>query len=138
MTSYHVLVPIDANEARSQRQIEHVTSIPDASESVTVTLLYVYSTIEGGDAGTERVGNHMGRPDNIDTVSQILRDSDITVETREEEGDVGDTIVSVAKEINPDVIVMAGRRRSPVGKALFGSVTQEVILNADFPVTVVK
>lgn len=138
MTSYRVLVPIDGNEDRSQRQAEHVLSMPNAAETLDVTLLHVYPTIEGGDAGTERVGDQMGQPDSIDTVRQMLSDNGIAVETREREGDVGDTILAVAREIGPDIIVMAGRKRSPVGKAIFGSVTQTVILNADFPVTVVN
>lgn len=85
-----------------------MTSLPNAADSVSVTLLYVYSTIDGGEAGTERLGDQMGRSDSIETISQLLTDSGLAVETREEEGDIGDTILSVAREENPDVIVMAG------------------------------
>ena len=34
--------------------------------------------------------------------------------------------------------MIGARRRSPVGKALLGSVTQTLILDADIPVLVVK
>nr|WP_276414161.1 universal stress protein [Halomicroarcula sp. XH51] len=36
------------------------------------------------------------------------------------------------------MIVLAGRKRSPAGKALFGSVTQDVILGTDRSVLVVS
>jgi nucleotide-binding universal stress UspA family protein len=137
MSPYSVLVPVDGNEERAAAQAEHVAGLPDASEAVAATLLYVYST-DTGDAGTERVGDHIGKPDSIEQISARLADEGISVEVCEEEGDVGTTVLSVAAELSPDAIVMAGRKRSPVGKAIFGSVTQEVILNASSPVTVVR
>jgi nucleotide-binding universal stress UspA family protein len=36
------------------------------------------------------------------------------------------------------MLVIGARRRSPVGKALVGSVAQTLILDADLPVLVVK
>ncbi|NKE35277.1 universal stress protein [Natronococcus sp. JC468] len=49
-------------------------------------------------------------------------------------GDPADEIVDYADEADASYLVVAGRNRSPVGKALFGSVTQSVLLNASTPV----
>lgn len=49
-------------------------------------------------------------------------------------GDAADEIVRYSSEHDARYIVISGRRRSPVGKALFGSVTQSVLLDADRPV----
>ena len=48
------------------------------------------------------------------------------------------TILDLAEQAGADLLVIGARRRSPVGKALLGSVTQTLILDADIPVLVVK
>ena len=53
-------------------------------------------------------------------------------------GDVGDAIVDLTNQLRPDLLVLGARRRSPVGKALLGSVAQTIILEANVPVLVVK
>ena len=53
-------------------------------------------------------------------------------------GDVGDAIVELTDRLGPDLLVLGARRRSPVGKALLGSVAQTIILEASVPVLVVK
>ena len=50
----------------------------------------------------------------------------------------GEDIVEYAKEINTGFIVVGIRRRSKVGKLLFGSTAQYVVLNAPCPVVTVK
>jgi nucleotide-binding universal stress UspA family protein len=40
-------------------------------------------------------------------------------------------------EFDVDHVAMGSRQRSPAGKAIFGSVAQQVILDAAVPVTVV-
>lgn len=49
-------------------------------------------------------------------------------------GDASDEIVRYAAEVDARYVVIGGRKRSPVGKAVFGSVTQDVLLSADRPV----
>lgn len=52
-------------------------------------------------------------------------------------GDVATKIVDEANRIGAEFVVIGGRRRSPVGKVLFGSVTQSVLLSATIPVVTV-
>ena len=52
--------------------------------------------------------------------------------------DVSAAILGEVDRLTPDLLVIGARRRSPVGKAFLGSVAQNVILDADVPVLVVK
>lgn len=49
-------------------------------------------------------------------------------------GNPADEILRETEAIEPRFLVIGGRRRSPVGKAMFGSTTQRILLNADCPV----
>jgi len=53
-------------------------------------------------------------------------------------GDLGDALLGLVDAVGADLLVIGARRRSPVGKALLGSVAQTVILEANLPVLVVK
>jgi nucleotide-binding universal stress UspA family protein len=52
--------------------------------------------------------------------------------------DVADTLLDLVDTLDADLLVIGARQRSPVGKALLGSVAQSVILHARLPVLVVK
>lgn len=49
-------------------------------------------------------------------------------------GDPATTIVEYANDEDAHYVVLSPRKRSPTGKALFGSVAQSVLLNASCPV----
>lgn len=49
-----------------------------------------------------------------------------------------DEILAAAKDVDAGMIVIGLRRRSPVGKLLLGSSSQQVLLEADCPVVAVK
>lgn len=52
-------------------------------------------------------------------------------------GEPVDEILAEAEERDARFLVLGGRKRTPVGKAVFGSVTQSVMLNAELPVVAV-
>jgi nucleotide-binding universal stress UspA family protein len=75
------------------------------------------------------------------TVRQLTDEFDaagVEYSVRGRVGDHGETIVELAKEVDADRVVVGGRKRSPAGKAVFGSTAQEVMLNAPCPVTFVR
>ncbi|MFC6763990.1 universal stress protein [Natrinema soli] len=56
-------------------------------------------------------------------------------------GEIGkpeNQIVRVAESIGADRVFVGGRNRSPTGKAVFGSVSQAVMLSSPCPVTFVR
>jgi len=57
---------------------------------------------------------------------------------RADEDGAGDALVSFAREKQVDYMIIGIRSRSKVGKLLFGSVAQFVILRAECPVVGVK
>lgn len=68
-------------------------------------------------------------------VTETIEDANMElVEPRGRVGDIAEEILAEATRRDPRFIVISGRRRTPVGKALFGSTAQEILLNADWPV----
>lgn len=133
---YRVLLPVDDNEERAMAQAEYVAGLPEATAAVEASLLYVFH--EG--AWDELPGELKGFTSSINRVPSVraardcLEDEGIPVELLEASGEPGETILAEAASRDPDMIVLGGRKRSPTGKLLFGSVAQTVSLNTDVPV----
>lgn len=138
---YKVLLAIDSDEQRATKAAEAVRSLPGSPADLDVTILNVFEEFDVSD-GESRVRSEdffdeSDSPDSVSAVEAILEEEGISVATRLEHGDPAETIVSIADEIDADAIAIAGRKRSPAGKVLFGSVAQAVMLSADQPVLVV-
>lgn len=79
-----------------------------------------------------------GEPDAASVARDVVRETINEYEDVSFQGRVGDPSQEILEEAERrDVrhIVVGGQNRSPVGKAVFGSVTQSVLLNAERPVT---
>lgn len=136
---FKVLVPVDYNEERAVAAAKTVSSFPNAEEMVHATILSVEEEVEYRNDSVVKSEDWYDVDDfpaSVKKAIEVLEDAGITIEKRREHGDPATHIVEIATEIDADRIVMAGRKRSPTGKALFGSVTQSVILNSPIPVTV--
>lgn len=71
-------------------------------------------------------------------VKETLGDySDCEISYRGRVGDPVDAILNEARKLDAEYIVIGGRKRTPVGKAVFGSRTQSILLNTDKPVVTV-
>jgi len=67
-----------------------------------------------------------------------FEEAGVDYEIASEIGAHGDRIVDLANSEDADLVVVGGRKRSPTGKAVFGSTAQQVMLEAPAPVTFVR
>jgi nucleotide-binding universal stress UspA family protein len=73
----------------------------------------------------------------VESVAEEAEEHRLESTTAVIEGSASDELTDYIEENDIDHVVMGGRKRSPTGKMLFGSVTQSLILHSDVPVTVI-
>jgi nucleotide-binding universal stress UspA family protein len=138
---YRLLAAIDSDQEHSEQLAEVITEIPVDREKVEVVLLNVFEEVEAvgeeGKVDSAQLYDESDYPQALTDVAETLASIGFDVTKRREHGDPVETITAVAEEIDADCITVGGQRRSPTGKAIFGSVTQSVLLSADQPVLVI-
>ncbi|MFC7200024.1 universal stress protein [Halospeciosus flavus] len=125
---YEVLIPVDDDEERARAQAAAVADLPGRDEIVA----HVFHVFTDNPSGAS-VGQHGGARRARDS----LEDAGVEVELHEDGGgNPGGLIVETADDLDVDAICVGARKRSPAGKALLGSTSQDVILSSDRPVIV--
>jgi nucleotide-binding universal stress UspA family protein len=100
--------------------------------------LYVARSLMGGD---ETPGEEIEKArQELDHVENVLQDEGVPYETHLLVRGLGpgEDIVQFAEEIKADEIIIGIHKRSKVGKLLFGSTAQQIILRAPCPVLSVQ
>lgn len=141
---YHVLLAVDDDDDRTADQIDTLRSLP-GHDDLRVTVVHVHETVDApaDEAGrsviesiNDEIGELQGLPETVTTVRDAVDDLGVPVEVTERTGDAAEEVLAEAEERDADAILLAARKRSPAGKALFGSVTQRIIIDGERPVIV--
>lgn len=143
---YHVVMPIDADEERATNAARYLTGLvddglvddPGRIEVSAVNVFKEFRAVdEGGNVKSDDLYDEETYPESVRTVGERLESAGFDVELVRRHGDPADEILEYVEEVDADAVVVPARKRSTVGKAVFGSVAQEVILGSERPVTVV-
>ncbi|MFC7081772.1 universal stress protein [Halorussus caseinilyticus] len=126
---YQILAAIGTDEDRALEQAQAIADLPRNGD-VSVTLFHDFA-----DGNPEGASVHQVAA--VRRAVEYLEDEGIEVGYSESSGDAAQAILDTADELDADLLCLAPRERTPAGKALFGSVTQQVILEGSRPTLVV-
>lgn len=157
-----ILVAIDGERAPSRTIEEAYTLANDLNEELLVMHVMSEDVVDQLRNATAETRTVPYLPSNLSHTPQSGGKTPYTVETGKEDaasvgreilettlddwenvrflGRVGDPITQILGEADRSDIrylVIGGRKRNPVGKAVFGSTSQSILLNADLPVLTV-
>jgi nucleotide-binding universal stress UspA family protein len=140
-----ILVPVDGS-ASANRAVAHAVALAEGRAQAEITLLYVQnpqtldtsevSGITSVGADTERAVESSEKA--LSQAMELCRNAQVKFETGCQSGPIAETIVSAARQIAADQIVMGTRGFGPLRGAVLGSVSAKVVHLARIPVTLVK
>jgi nucleotide-binding universal stress UspA family protein len=125
------------------------TAVLEVAESTdtTVVLLHVFSQT-AYEEGIEQAGYDPENPppahtlasrlESIDEISVRLEAAGVDYRIRGEIGPKNRRIIEAVEATDTDMLLVSGRRRSPTGKAVFGSTVHEMLTEAPCLVTFVR
>ena len=123
-----ILLALDDEIGQARAQIDAIADVFGSTTGATVDVLHVFGDNPEG-ASVQQIKPVREALDRLEGV-------DVEVNLLETSGDPADETLRIAEAYGVDQICVGGRKRSPTGKALFGSVTQDVILGTNRPVLV--
>jgi nucleotide-binding universal stress UspA family protein len=115
---YRVLVALDTDKERALTQASTVAALPAATEEVLAVLLHVFQDNPDGQSAPQL--------DGVRHAADALDEHGIDYQYDERSGDPTTEILAAANERDVDLLCLSGRKRTPAGKAIFGSVTRSV------------
>lgn len=127
---YRVLVALDTDKDRALAQASMIESLPAATEGVSAILTHVFQDNPEGQS--------IPQLDGVRHAADAFDESGVDYEYYETSGEPASELIAAADEHDVDLICLSGRKRTPTGKVIFGSVTQSVILGTERPVVTVS
>jgi nucleotide-binding universal stress UspA family protein len=146
MTLDTILVAVGPDDDdRAEALAEAVVEVAEPT-GADVVIAHVFTDSEFANA-TKRLDfeDDAASPDEVArrhqtvrTMTELFDGAGISYSIRGEVGEHAEQIINIAEKVGADRVVVGGRKRSPTGKAVFGSVAQAVMLDAPCPVTFVR
>lgn len=132
------------DDARMKRMVEVAVDLA-ADAGARVIVAHAFPTQGAVDDALGQLDITGGSPDDVTRRLESVRvarseleAAEVDFEIRGLVGDPGSAISDLAGEVGADRVIVGGRKRSPTGKAVFGSTAQEILLSAPCPVTFVR
>jgi len=138
-----ILVPLDGSPeaahaiplvARLSRLLGGSVIILQALDTVTEVTKYAAGSL----APYTITSDTEGAQAYLDGVATIIAGEDVSVETETRTGNVGETIVEVAREKNADSIILTSHGRTGILERLLGGVAEHVSRDATVPVLLLR
>ncbi len=145
MSYQHILVPVDGSPT-SLVAVEHAINFAKTLNS-KITLVQVLTLdpyIAAEYLSSTQTNDLIERArksilDNLATAEQKFTEAGITVDVQLLEGQViQNELLTAAKNLNVDLIIMGSHGRTGLKKLFLGSVTQNILSETDIPVLVVR
>lgn len=137
-----ILVAVEDDRERMLPVIDQAATIASGMEAAVV-LVHVFPEAEF-DALLDELEADSSSPDALarqnETVREaagVMRDHGIDIEIHGAVGDPGDELLAFIESHEVDHVFLGSRRRSPAGKAVLGSVAQQILLSSERPCTIV-
>jgi nucleotide-binding universal stress UspA family protein len=138
-----ILAPLDGSSeaahavplvARLARLMGGSVILLQALDTVTEVTKYVGGPLSASSITSDTEGAQAY----LDGVATVIADEGATVETEVRTGNIGESIVEVAREQNADSIILNSHGRTGVLERLLGSVAEHVSRDATVPVLLLR
>lgn len=126
---YTIVAGVDGDESRATAQAETILDMPMDRAQMEVLLTHVFNE--------NTTGASVAQVSSVQRAQEILEAAGVEVTLKESgSNDPAEAVDCYADMYDADLVTVAGRDRSATKKALFGSVSQELIRRTDCPVLV--
>lgn len=124
----NIVQAVDDEVDRSLEQAQAILEFPVDTSSIEVTIVHAFDY--------QRPDDEVTNLESVQEVASLYDDHGVSYEIEGQQAEPTELVLEVAASVDADLISVGGRKRTPVGKALFGSVAQQIILGTDLPVLV--
>ncbi|RXK47929.1 universal stress protein [Halorientalis pallida] len=137
-----ILIAVENQRERMQPVIDHAAEMA-AGLDADVVLYHVYedeefqSLLEARNIESADPDELARQNATVEAAAATLRESGVDFSVGASTGDPSDELLGYIASSDIDHVFVGSRRRSRTGKAIFGSVSQQILFETDVPCTLV-